>query len=190
VVHTPKGDEDRYTYEELMATCGNIAADVATQGTIIKQQGEVIAQQKELLAKQGLEVEKLQKVVFHQFTEIQALKKTVGKLMQEHMQRQFVMHMRPPTHVATTKGENIRANVEGEFTKEAVETEAAEQAQLSQKEKEAVEALARSTAVHTAVHTKPSTPKAKAKGVVIQERAESRPVTVTPEVSRKKGKSQ
>ena len=62
------------------------------------------------------------------------------------------------------------------------------QAQLSQKEREAIEALARSTAVHT----KPSTPKAKAKGVVIQERAESRPVKVTPKVSRRKekGKSQ
>ena len=78
---TPKGDEDRYTYEELMDTCANIAADVATQGELIKQQAEVITQQKELLTKQGIEVEKLQKVVFHQFTEIQTLKKTVGRLM-------------------------------------------------------------------------------------------------------------
>ena len=65
VVKTPKGDEDRYTYEELMETCVNIASDVVTQGDLIKQQGEVIAQQKELLTKQGVEVEKLQKVVFH-----------------------------------------------------------------------------------------------------------------------------
>ena len=48
---TPKGDEDRYTYEELMETCANIAADVATQEKLIKQQAEVIAQQKELLTK-------------------------------------------------------------------------------------------------------------------------------------------
>ena len=90
-----------------MDTCANIAANVATQGELIKQQVDVIAQQKELLTKQGIEVEKLQKVVFHQFTEIQTLKKTVRRLMQERMQRQFVMHMRPP-HVATTKGENVR----------------------------------------------------------------------------------
>ena len=64
-----------------METCGNIATDVAIQGKIIKQQGEVISQQKELLVKQVIEVEKLQKVVFHQFTEIHALKKTVGNLM-------------------------------------------------------------------------------------------------------------
>ena len=51
VVKTPKGDEDRYSYEELMETCANITSDVATQGEIIKQQGEVIAQQKKLLAK-------------------------------------------------------------------------------------------------------------------------------------------
>ena len=78
---TPKSDEDRYTYEELMDTCANIAADVANQGEIIKQQVAVIAQQKELLTKQGVDVEKLQKVVFHQFTEIQTLKKTVTRLM-------------------------------------------------------------------------------------------------------------
>ena len=52
-------------------------------------------------------MEKLQKVVFHLFIEIQALKKTVGRLMQERMQRQFVMHMRP-SHVATTKGESVQ----------------------------------------------------------------------------------
>ena len=56
---TPKGDEDRYTYEELMETCANIASDVVTQGDLIKQQGVFIAQQQELLKKQGVEVEKL-----------------------------------------------------------------------------------------------------------------------------------
>ena len=54
-----------------------------------------------------MEVEKLQNVVFHQFTEIQTLEKAVGKLMQERIQRQFVMHIRP-SHVATTKGESSK----------------------------------------------------------------------------------
>ena len=39
---TPKSDEDRYTYEELMETCANIASNVMKQGDIIKLQGEVI----------------------------------------------------------------------------------------------------------------------------------------------------
>ena len=38
VVKTPKGDEDKYTYEELMETYANIASNVVTQGNIIKQQ--------------------------------------------------------------------------------------------------------------------------------------------------------
>ena len=86
------------------------------------------------------------------------------------------MHMRPLTHDTTTKGESTKpassANVEGEYTKaaerskKAVETKIspAEQKELSQKEREAIEDLARS-----AVLTKSMTPKAKAKGVVIQE---------------------
>ena len=75
------------------------------------------------------------------------------------------MHMRPPTHDATTKGENVRAtNVEGQ-SRRAAETVAQTStvqpsSELSQKEKDAVEALAKVT-ISTA-------PKAKAKGFVIQ----------------------
>ena len=74
------------------------------------------------------------------------------------------MHMSPPSHVATTKGES---NVERETRKEDQSSKkaAAEHEQLSQRKREAVEALARSV-----VLTKSTTPKskAKAKGVVIQ----------------------
>ena len=52
VVKISKGDKDRYTYEELMETCANIASDVVKQGDIIKLQGEVL---------------EIQKVVFHQY---------------------------------------------------------------------------------------------------------------------------
>ena len=85
VVKTPKGDEDRYTYDELMETCVNIASNVVKQGDIIKLHGEVIERQKELLNKQGAELKKLQKVVFHQYKEIEALKAVLGRLMQERM---------------------------------------------------------------------------------------------------------
>ena len=164
----PKGDEDRYTYEELMETCANIAADVASQGTLIKQQDLIIAQQQELLKKQEVEVAKLQKVVFHQYTELQNLKKTVERLMQERMQRQFVMHMSPAS-VPSQKGENLKvstatATSEPPTTKPAAETQP----------KAAAEKPA-------------AAPKAKAKGVVIQEGSSLKKQRV-PEVVKGKGK--
>ena len=71
------------------------------------------------------------------------------------------MHVSPPSHVATTKGES---NVERETRKEAESSKkaAAEHEKLNEREREAVESLARS-----AVLTKSTTPKAKAKGVKI-----------------------
>ena len=138
----------------------------------------MIDTQKGILNKQVEDLLNVQKVVLIQDKEIQALKGAVSKLIQERMQ--FVMKMRPPSHVATTKGESTKpisaANVEGECTKiaetqktvvpPAQTTTAAEQEELSQKERKGIEALARS-----AVLPKPITPKAKAKGVVIQEGA-------------------
>jgi hypothetical protein len=172
---TPKGDEDRYTYEELMDTCANIAADVATQGELIKQQADVIAQQKELLTKQGIEVEKLQKVVFHQFIEIQTLKKTVGRLMQERMQRQFVMHMRPP-HVATTKGENVRMPTAAQTDSAAQQQAHASSTPVTTAVSEVAQtdSAVRTTAAPTTSTTPPTTqsvptPTVVTKGVVIQE---------------------
>ena len=76
---------------------------ITKQGEIIKSQGEVIENQKVLLNKQGADLLNVQKVVFLQDKEIEALKGAVGKLIQERMH--FVMQMRPPSHVATTKGE-------------------------------------------------------------------------------------
>ena len=37
VVKTPKGDEDRYSYEELMETCANIAAPLKEQSSNNKE---------------------------------------------------------------------------------------------------------------------------------------------------------
>ena len=79
------------------------------------------------------------------------LKKTLGRLMQERMQRQFVMHMRPP-HVATTKGESVQVQKE--------DTSAA-QTTLSNKEKEAIAALSSAKVIQQ--------PAPKAKGVIISE---------------------
>ena len=101
------------------------------------------------------------------------------------------MHMRPPTHVATTKGESTKpvsaTNVEGEnskaakSSKKAVEAEIppAEQQELSQKERDAIEALAKAT-ISLA-------PKVKAKGVVIQEGV-SKAKKVDQDAAKRKGK--
>ena len=97
MVKTHKGDEDRYTYDELMETCANIAHDVENQKKQIEKQREVITKQEEMIKTQGAIIETqgqvinkhgadlimVQKVVFHQDKEIKALQATVGKLLQE-----------------------------------------------------------------------------------------------------------
>ena len=61
VVKTPKGDEDRHTYDELMGTCANIAQDVANQKKQIDHQGELITKQGETIKSQGEVIENQKK---------------------------------------------------------------------------------------------------------------------------------
>ena len=65
VVKIPKEDEDRYTYDELIDMCAKIVED---------------------MEKQGVEIEKLKKVIMYQNSQIEALKKIVGRLMKERTQ--------------------------------------------------------------------------------------------------------
>ncbi|KAI3677943.1 hypothetical protein L6452_37217 [Arctium lappa] len=62
VVNTPKRSEDRYNYEELMETLGNINLDVL---------------------KQGAEIEEMKLVILSQQVQISKLKKMVLRLVQE-----------------------------------------------------------------------------------------------------------
>ena len=109
-------------------------------------------------------------MVFHQFTEIQTLKKTVGRLMQERMQRQFVKHT-SPAHVATTKGESVRKQATT-----AAPTDSAAQHTSSTEVPTAVpEAAQTDSAVRSQATTTTTAPKAKSKGVVIQEPTSEKP---------------
>ena len=118
------------------------------------------------MTKQVADLLCVQKVVYLQDNEIAALKGAVAKMINER--NHLMMQMKTHPHVSTqpvgaAKGETTK---EAEGSKKAAETvvpptkTAAEQEQLTQKEREAVEALARSTAGHT----KPRTPKTKDKG--------------------------
>ena len=87
VVKTPKGDEDRYTYDELMDMYANIVKD---------------------MEKQGEEIEKLKKVVTYQNSQIEWLKKMVNKLMHNKAKKQFVLKRRSDVSNDAPKKERIR----------------------------------------------------------------------------------
>ncbi|KAI3681196.1 hypothetical protein L6452_35981 [Arctium lappa] len=85
VVKTPKGGEDRYTYNELMETIANVNLDVI---------------------KQGSEIEEMKKVIISQQTQIVKLKKMVLKLVHQKRRKQFILKKRRSVHAAFKKGES------------------------------------------------------------------------------------
>ncbi|KAI3735855.1 hypothetical protein L6452_15376 [Arctium lappa] len=85
VVNTPKGGEDRYNYEELMETLGNINMDVL---------------------KQGAEIEELKVVILSQQVQISKLKKMVLRLVQKKKRKQYVLKKRGDVNDAFKKGES------------------------------------------------------------------------------------
>ncbi|KAI3718298.1 hypothetical protein L6452_19162 [Arctium lappa] len=70
VVNTPKGGEDRYNYQELMDTIGNINLDVI---------------------KRGSDIEEMKLVILSQQVQITKLKKMVMKLVQKNKRKQYVL---------------------------------------------------------------------------------------------------
>ncbi|KAI3707545.1 hypothetical protein L6452_26166 [Arctium lappa] len=154
VVNTPKGGEDRYNYEELMETLGNINRDVL---------------------KQGAEIEEMKLVILSQQVQISKLKKMVLRLVQKKKRKHYVLKKRGAGETSVEKEKEIGAksvkeaviepatvtSKEVERTPAAVTTAAAE-TELSREEIEIAETL---------VKAKLDTPKAtsKAKGVVIKE---------------------
>ncbi|KAI3733563.1 hypothetical protein L6452_13007 [Arctium lappa] len=163
--NTSREGEDRYNYQELMDTMGNINQDVI---------------------KQGKEIEEMKLVILSQQVQIAKLKKMVTRLVQRKKRKQFVLKKRsnvqdPFNKEEKPEGEKEKESstvkeveVEGETEhgttaetvtaakiQEAAETEA-EETRLSIEEMEIAETL---------VKAKNDTPKAtqKAKGVVINE---------------------
>ncbi|KAI3681115.1 hypothetical protein L6452_35898 [Arctium lappa] len=167
VVNTPKGGEDRYNYDELMKTIGNVNLDVISQGKEIKEMKQVIISQQEQIAK---------------------LKKLVLKLVHKRKRTKFVLKIRGNAHDASKKRENSEAmefQVEGEFSgvaekkgeketeKEAETDEAAEIEKETKTQPTAVIEMSMEEIeiAKTLVKAKHDTPKAtqKDKGVVIKE---------------------
>ncbi|KAI3677790.1 hypothetical protein L6452_37060 [Arctium lappa] len=97
VVKTPKGGEDRYTYNELIETIANVNLDVI---------------------KHGLEIEEMKKVIISQQTQIVKLKKMVLKLVHQKRRKQFILKKRRSVHVAFKKGESQEKQDEKESTTE------------------------------------------------------------------------
>ncbi|KAI3758873.1 hypothetical protein L6452_06445 [Arctium lappa] len=83
VVKTPKGGEDRYTYDELMDTLGTISLEVHNQVLEIKEMKQVIISQQEQIVK---------------------LKKMVLKLVHKKKKTKFVLKKRSIDHDASKKG--------------------------------------------------------------------------------------
>ncbi|KAI3692625.1 hypothetical protein L6452_32445 [Arctium lappa] len=153
--NTSREGEDRYNYQELMDTTGNINLDVL---------------------KQGKEIEEMKLVILSQQVQIEKLKKMVTRLVQKKRRKQFVLKKRDQVQDSFNKGEKHegetvekKAEVEGETEEEmeketdtAAEVKVAAEIGLSVEEMEIAETL---------VKAKNDTPKAtqKAKGVVIKE---------------------
>ncbi|KAI3746114.1 hypothetical protein L6452_08536 [Arctium lappa] len=211
VVKTPKGGEDRYTYEELMDTLGTISLEVHNQ---------------------DLEIKEMKKVITSQQVQITKLKKMVLKLVHKKKKTQFVLKKRSIDHDVSKKGETqedesenkspvgMESQFEGEVgaetEKEAVETAqaaeteiAAETMEEAETEKESAtetveptvetEKVAAETGlsvevieiVETLVKAKHDTPKAtqKAKGVKIKEgKIEKTKKEISMSDAKKKGK--
>ncbi|KAI3673212.1 hypothetical protein L6452_39328 [Arctium lappa] len=85
VVNTPKGGEDRYTYDELMETLANINEDVLSQGKLI---------------------EEMQQIILSQQVQISNLRKLVLKQVQKKKRTKFILKKRSILHDASKKGEN------------------------------------------------------------------------------------
>ncbi|KAI3702329.1 hypothetical protein L6452_28064 [Arctium lappa] len=119
VLNTPKGGEDRYNYDELMETIGNVNLDVL---------------------KQGSEIKELKKLIISQQSQVDKLKKLVLKLVHKKKRNQFILKNKRSGHDASKKGENQEAESEieneAETEKEAEIVKAAE----TEKEVETVEA--------------------------------------------------
>ncbi|KAI3772327.1 hypothetical protein L6452_03509 [Arctium lappa] len=96
--NTPGEGEDRYDYNELMETMGNINMDVI---------------------KQGKDIEELKLVILSQQVQITKLKKLVTKLVQKRRRKQFVLKKRATAQDASNKGEN-QENSEAEAEKESI----------------------------------------------------------------------
>ncbi|KAI3746496.1 hypothetical protein L6452_08930 [Arctium lappa] len=133
VVKTPKGGEDRYDYNKLMETLGNIDLDVIKQGKDIKE---------------------MKMVILSQQVQITKLKKMVTRLVQKKRRKQFVLNKRSSANDAFNKGENQEAEAEKESTSgmgfdfegekaaeteaEAVETDEVQAAAVTEQAKEVV----------------------------------------------------
>ncbi|KAI3678335.1 hypothetical protein L6452_37622 [Arctium lappa] len=198
VVNTPKGGDDRYNYEELMETLGNINLDVL---------------------KQGAEIEELKLVILSQQVKISKLKKMVLRLVHKKKIKQYVLKKRGDVNDAFKKGENqdekqspveVKFQFEGETefegeigakTEKEAETDqvadiakaAVTEAATVTNEPEAETELSREEIeiVETLVKAKNDTPKAtqKAKGVMIKEVGlEKKIKEVSVEDAKKKGK--
>ncbi|KAI3771832.1 hypothetical protein L6452_03001 [Arctium lappa] len=200
VVNTPKGVEDRYNYDELMETYGNVNLDVINQ---------------------GLEIKELKKVITSQQVQITKLKKMVLSLVHKKQKKQYVLKRRGSAHDASKKGEsseNMKFQVEGEFDGESekkCEKETGKAAEtvktaVTQSAAEIVEVVTTAPTVETdkpaaetemskeeidivetLVKAKHDTPKAtqKAKGVVIKEgESEKKRTKVSVTDAKKKGK--
>ncbi|KAI3672807.1 hypothetical protein L6452_38907 [Arctium lappa] len=91
--NTPGEGEDRYDYNELMETMGNINLDVI---------------------KQGKDIEEMKMVILSQHVQITKLKKMVTRLVQKKRRRQFLLKKRKNANDAFNKGENSEAEAEKE----------------------------------------------------------------------------
>ncbi|KAI3702068.1 hypothetical protein L6452_27706 [Arctium lappa] len=87
--------EDRYDYNELMETMGNINMDVI---------------------KQGKDIEDLKMVILSQQVQITKLKNMVKRLVQKKRRKQFVLKRRKSDKDASNKGENQEGKTEKEST--------------------------------------------------------------------------
>ncbi|KAI3719582.1 hypothetical protein L6452_20484 [Arctium lappa] len=186
VVNTPKGGEDRYNYEELMETLGNINLDVL---------------------KQGAEIKELKLVILSQQVQMSKLKKMVLRLVHKKKRKQYVLKKRGDVNDAFKKGENqvekqspVEMNIqfEGEIgakTKKEVETDQvsdiAKAAVTNEPEAETELSREEIEIAKTLVKAKNDTPKAtqKAKRVMIKEGGlEKKIKEVSVEDEKKKGK--
>ncbi|KAI3718055.1 hypothetical protein L6452_18901 [Arctium lappa] len=102
--NTPGEGEDRYNYDELMETMGNINQDVI---------------------KQGKEIEEMKLVILSQQVQVAKLKKMVISLVQRKKRKQFQLRRRKSENDAPKKGEiNMEeATRKGEFDGEKFDVE-------------------------------------------------------------------
>ncbi|KAI3667881.1 hypothetical protein L6452_42951 [Arctium lappa] len=148
VVNTPKGGEDRYNYEELMETLGNINLDVLKQGAEIEELKLVILSQQ-------VHISKLKKMVLR--GENQDEKQSPGEMK---FQFEGEIGAKTEKEAETDQVANIAKAAVTEAA--AVTNEPEAETELSREEIEIAETL---------VKAKNDTPKAtqKDKGVMIKE---------------------